>query len=531
MDVLTWSYGGTVTLRNSQSLLQLSEKLAISQLIKAFSISLRPDQDAAKENIFKQTPNCRKLLRNSFLSDITFIIEDQRIPCHKCIMALTSDHFYAMFTGSFKESQQDEITLQDISLDCFLGALEFIYTGKTDVENIPQAFALFEIAEQFCVPTLSRLCFRFLKQNVGVENCCEILTFAQLFNAPRLHELCINFIESNFSAVSKTSGFLMLEPSLLMEIIFSDNLLESKEEQVYESVITWGAFSGDVSEEQDEDTCWSSLNSSFDIDRKASCRQLLSSIRYPLMEREYLEHVVLSNEYFSEGPLRERVRKALEYISDRERQTETVNDRHIKIVEDCFIIEETVTDFSTRPRKGTNFTEFLFTNAGDEDGIIYWIATGGKTKRWSNPHKNGSVKVSCSSPVSRYTKPEMLVSRSYVTTSFAAGTKENPPWWSIDLIKYQLFCDYYSMQMDGGNAFIRNWKLQGSEDEKKWVDLKVHVEDQGISHPGAHCAWPVIGKTGPFRHFRVIMTGPASNGKYTLAICGIELYGKCDVIQ
>lgn len=51
---------------------------------------------------------------------------------------------------------------------------------------------------------------------------------------------CIAFIEKNFAAVSKTEGFLQLEGPILLEIVSSNNLSVTSEEQVYEAVLSWG---------------------------------------------------------------------------------------------------------------------------------------------------------------------------------------------------------------------------------------------------------------------------------------------------
>lgn len=45
--------------------------------------------------------------------------------------------------------------------------------------------------------------------------------------------------------------------------------------------------------------------------------------------------------------------------------------------------------------------------------------------------------------------------------------------------------------MDGGDAYPRSWKLQGSNDGANWVDLKVHKDDMSITHPGQQFAWPI----------------------------------------
>jgi hypothetical protein len=77
---------------------------------------------------------------------VTFLVETQKVRCHKTILSLRSDHFYAMFTNSFKESRMQEVELHDISMGTFLAALQFIYTGHIDITDIDSALALYEFA-------------------------------------------------------------------------------------------------------------------------------------------------------------------------------------------------------------------------------------------------------------------------------------------------------------------------------------------------------------------------------------------------
>lgn len=108
--------------------------------------------------------------------------------------------------------------------------------------------------------------------------------------------------------------------------------------------------------------------------------------------------------------------------------------------------------------QGHRAKELLFTECGDTNGVFYWLGTNGKTTRWTNPHRMGLVKVTCSSPVSRYTKLETLVGRTFVTTSMASG---KPAWWAVELTAHTLVCNHYSLHMDGSAGLFRNWVLQG----------------------------------------------------------------------
>lgn len=163
----------------------------------------------------------------------------------------------------------------------------------------------------------------------------------------------------------------------------------------------------------------------------------------------------------------------------------------------------------------------MFVHRGDGNGVFHFLGTLGKREHWVNPHKSGRVHVTCSAPMSRYTRPENLgssryhrnfieisetwkfiiyhivlllsrfldlhfnlnfqllfsfdlsfnlniqlefstwksVGRSFVTTSYTSGNPQ--AWYIVDLKEHLLICKRYVLMSDGGDAFPRNWKFQG----------------------------------------------------------------------
>jgi len=413
---------------------------------------------------------------------------------------------------------------------------------------VKEGVRLFESAERFCIPALIDFCTEYFFQHLEVDVCCELLNVAKWFNAASLHEACIKFVEDHFPLVAKSEGFLRLDANLLIEILRSDNLLVTKEEQVYKAVMSWAQA---------------------DPSSRLEClTNLLVYVRYPLMDRKFIESRVLGEdaklfESYSSLVLKNTIAQALETAGSKEiqpLQQQQSQQQHVALLPqhnheleqqpqqqqqdairksssaDRMEVEkqpqlavaqdDSTNDYGIRPRKGHNYTELLYSIAGDQNGVFNWIATKGKTQRWVNPHKCGLVKAWCSSPSSRYTKPEALVGNTFLTTSYTLG---KPPYWAVDLgAVHSLICNHYCLHTDGGDAYVRNWSLQGSNDSKLWTDLRVHTSDDTLSVQGQFAAWPVHTKSASssFRYFRVLMTGKNSLGaENMLSLCGLELYG------
>lgn len=62
-------------------------------------------------------------------SDVTFIVEEQKIPGHRVILAARSEYFRALLYGGLSESTQHVIKLE-IPLEAFKCLLGYIYSGK-----------------------------------------------------------------------------------------------------------------------------------------------------------------------------------------------------------------------------------------------------------------------------------------------------------------------------------------------------------------------------------------------------------------
>lgn len=68
-------------------------------------------------------------------SDVTLIVNGQRLSAHKVILAARSQYFRALLFGGLKESTQDEIELKEPNLPAFKGLLKYVYTGLMCLSN------------------------------------------------------------------------------------------------------------------------------------------------------------------------------------------------------------------------------------------------------------------------------------------------------------------------------------------------------------------------------------------------------------
>ncbi|XP_055299405.1 BTB/POZ domain-containing protein 9-like [Sitodiplosis mosellana] len=132
-----------------------------------------------------------KICMNDEHADVSFIVENIKIPAHKMILSIRSSYFHSLFCGGFAEAKQAEIKLE-VPLDAFKAILKYIYTGclsLTDLES-HQLIEIYDMAEQYGFDTLKNILSKYLTANVTLENCISILNAAHLYSMDDLQATC-----------------------------------------------------------------------------------------------------------------------------------------------------------------------------------------------------------------------------------------------------------------------------------------------------------------------------------------------------
>jgi len=177
-----------------------------------------------------------------------------------------------------------------------------------------------------------------------------------------------------------------------------------------------------------------------------------------------------------------------------------------------------------QPPKEKNFT---YVSDFDENGIMYWLGTNGKTTPYVNP---------CTIPaIANATESYSAKGNGNIAFGRTAGSSNyipdanHPGWFQIEFKSVNVLPTHYSIQTDSnGNYSIRNWKFEGSIDGKAWTVISSHVADSKIPNTANSCgSWPVqvAGIKGGFKFLRVSQTGVNSRGDHNFMMCGFEVYG------
>ena len=187
-----------------------------------------------KEELLSKLNQLRK---EGILCDVTLRIEGQDFPAHRCVLSAASPYFRALFTSELAV-ENNSIELKEIKSPAATEALRFIYTGEARV-HYTNAQDLLRTADYLIIEGLKAKVATFLKGTIDATNCLLLEALGAQLNCELLEQAAISFKIKHFVAVRKSEDFKELDFKRVKELILRDDIVVSKEEEVYEAVISW----------------------------------------------------------------------------------------------------------------------------------------------------------------------------------------------------------------------------------------------------------------------------------------------------
>ena len=188
-----------------------------------------------KEELLSKLNQLRK---EKVLCDVTLRIEGQDFPAHRSVLSAASPYFRSLFTSGFKENHDNVVELQDIKPAVASEALRFIYTGEALI-NVTNAKDLVKTADYLIIQSLKTKVAEYFQESIDATNCLALESFAVQFGCDTLAQTAVAFKLQNFVAVVKTDDFKVLDFEKVKELVSHDEIIVSKEEDVYEAVVSW----------------------------------------------------------------------------------------------------------------------------------------------------------------------------------------------------------------------------------------------------------------------------------------------------
>lgn len=180
-----------------------------------------------------------ELCMNAKHSDVTFVVEETKIPAHKMILLARSSYFQKLFDGNFAEAKQSEIKLE-VPLNAFKVILLYIYTGHMSLIplNVIQIIDVYGLVELYNFESLKETIPKYLTAILSVGNCFEILNAACLYSLGDLEDTCLSFMDRRSTELIKHDTFKLISSTLLCTLLKRDTFY-APEIDIFSAVKDW----------------------------------------------------------------------------------------------------------------------------------------------------------------------------------------------------------------------------------------------------------------------------------------------------
>ncbi|CAF0884784.1 unnamed protein product [Didymodactylos carnosus] len=205
--------------------------------------------------------------------DLTITVAKQSFPCHRIVLASSSQYFSALLSHSFKENSQEKIELKNIASDTFQMILNFIYSGTITLEenNVQQ---LLVASDMFHLVDLIQFCCHFLSMSINIQNVIDVWILADEYNFSTLKQETEYYMLKHFNNVIGQENFRTIPKHLLQNLVSNDDLTVQCENDVLEAILKW-CLAGDY-------------------ERLNDLYELFDNVRFTYLSNEYVQKTIES---------------------------------------------------------------------------------------------------------------------------------------------------------------------------------------------------------------------------------------------
>ncbi|KAF4070559.1 hypothetical protein AMELA_G00286740 [Ameiurus melas] len=176
------------------------------------------------------------LREGGILFDVVLLVEGKPVEAHRILLAASCDYFRGMFAGGLREMQQTEVTIHGVTHTAMTKLLDFIYTSELELD-------LDTVQEVLCAATLLQVqdvigfCCEFLFSWMDNDNILEVEKLAETYGLEQLGEKVCSYLLKNIQTFSRTPVYRQLPAEKVLQVLLSDELEVSSENEVFEAAL------------------------------------------------------------------------------------------------------------------------------------------------------------------------------------------------------------------------------------------------------------------------------------------------------
>lgn len=168
-----------------------------------------------------------------------------RFPCHRALLAASSDYFWALFGESTAERWASSVSLPALAAEGLTAVLDFLYSGwlSLSAQSLP---AVLGAARYLQVAPAVSLCEGFLTEGLRVDNCCYYANLAELHALPEALGAAHRTIAREMGALLREGrhGLLELNIQSLMAVLDGDEMPGVEERDLLQLALDWLSSNG-----------------------------------------------------------------------------------------------------------------------------------------------------------------------------------------------------------------------------------------------------------------------------------------------
>ena len=181
--------------------------------------------------------------------DIVLQVEDQDFRAHKCVLASCSEYFYKMFTLEMKEKYDKTITIKGINAHTFRAILDWIYTGKIELneDNLDetlQAVSMLQLTDLFDEINT------FVKSILNHETVFTLFSLTSIYSVQKLLTSVVTYFCNYFQELSTQVKFEVITKDIVYQVLTSNQLCISNEKSAFDFLVKWVNF--DIEERRED---------------------------------------------------------------------------------------------------------------------------------------------------------------------------------------------------------------------------------------------------------------------------------------
>ncbi|XP_053726876.1 kelch-like protein 22 isoform X1 [Synchiropus splendidus] len=242
--------------------------------------------------------NLLALRQRGVLFDVVLLVEEQRLPAHRILLAASCDYFRVMFAGGLREAQQTEIPIHGVSYKAMKKILDYIYTSRIELD-LESAQEVLIAATLLQLEKVVGFCCAFLDSWLDESNILEMLLLADHYGLQQLHHRVHCYILANIQTLSRSEVYRRLPVEEVFQALCSDQLQVSSENEVFQAALHYHYSPAEVESDQVY----------LQVSQKDKLK-MLDAVRFCLMEKQVLQRL---HGRLVPCPLRDCVSQALIY--------------------------------------------------------------------------------------------------------------------------------------------------------------------------------------------------------------------------